>query len=109
MTSAGSSSLWTDIRQPFASRAYSHWSEYGPGALGVGWELALLALSRDLAGEERLDEDAFTTSPEGQAPIARSSEGWGRTSLASGTDATEAQAATSRTTAFYTGVSVDTG
>jgi len=92
-----------------ASRPSSHWSEYGPGALGVGWELALLALSRHLAGEQRLDEDAFTTSAEGQALITRSSEGWGQASLAFGTDATKAQAATHRTTAFYTGVSVDTG
>ena len=91
-----------------ASRPSSHWSEYGPGALGVGWELAFLALSRHLAGEERLVEEAFAASPEGPTLITRSSDEWGQASLAFGTDATEAQAATDRTTAFYTGILVDT-
>ncbi len=97
----------TRLTLTHASRPSSHWTEYGPGAVGVGWELALLALARHLAGEPKLDEEAFVTSSEGRTLITGASEGWGQASLASGIDAAEAEAATRRTTAFYTGVSVD--
>jgi len=98
----------TRLTLTHTSRPTPQWTEYGPGAVGVGWELALLALARHLAGEPKLDEEAFVASPEGRALITSSSEGWGQASLASGTDAAEAEAAARNTTAFYTGVSVDT-
>ena len=86
-----------------------HWSEYGPGAVGVGWELGLLGLAIHLArpSEPKLDEAAFSASPEGQAFITGSSEGWGQASIVFGTDAAAALAAARRTTAFYTGASAE--
>ena len=82
-----------------------HWSEYGPGAAGVGWELGLMGLTLHLArpSAPRPDEAAFSASPEGKAFIAGSSEGWGQASIVAGTDTEAALAAASRTTAFYTG------
>ena len=82
-----------------------HWDEYGPGAAGVGWELALLglALHREQPDEPQLDEHAFAASPEGQALIAGSSEAWGEAGVAAGTSPTAARAAARLTTAFYTG------
>ena len=88
-----------------------HWGEYGPGAAGVGWELGLMGLAIYLARppEPKLDEAAFSASPEGKAFITGSSEGWGQASIVFGTDAEAALAAASRTTAFYTGESAQVG
>ena len=86
-----------------------HWSEYGPGAAGVGWELGLMGLALHLVqpSAPRLDEAAFFVSPAGKAFIAGSSEGWGQASIVAGTDTGAALAAASRTTAFYTGEAAD--
>ena len=85
-----------------------HWDEYGPGATGVGWELALLGLALHLARPDapKPDEAAFVGSPEGKAFIAGSSDAWGRAAIAAGTEADQARAAARRTSAFYTGESV---
>ena len=82
-----------------------HWTEYGPGAAGVGWELGLMGLTLHLAqpSAPRPDEAAFSASATGKAFIAGSSQGWGQASIVAGTDTEAALAAASRTTAFYTG------
>ncbi len=86
-----------------------HWAKYGPGAVGVGWELGLMGLAIHLRqpNEPKMDEAAFSASPDGKAFIAGSSEGWGQASIAVGTDADAARAAARRTTAFYTGESAE--
>ena len=83
-----------------------HWTEYGPGAVGVGWEMGLLGLALHLAApqEPKLDEEAFATSAEGKAFITQSSDGWCEAAVAFGTDPEAAREAATRTTAFYTGV-----
>ena len=82
-----------------------HWQTYGPGAVGVGWEMGFLGLEFHLAQPEepRPDEMAFVNSSDGRAFIAGSSEAWGRAAIAAGTEADAARAAAGRTTAFYTG------
>ena len=82
-----------------------HWDTYGPGAVGVGWELSFFGLALHLAQPDaaKLDEAVFSASPEGKAFTAGSSDAWGRASIASGTDTSTARAAARRTTAFYTG------
>ena len=89
--------------------ASEHWDEYGPGAVGVGWELAAMGLAIHLAQPTtpKPDEATFATSPDGKAFIAGSSEGWRRAAVASGTDPDAARAAARRTTAFYTGESAE--
>ena len=84
-----------------------HWREYGPGAVGVGWELGLLGLAIHLAqpAEPKPDEAAFAASRDGKAFITGSSEGWRQAAVAFGTDPGAARAAARRTTAFYTGES----
>ncbi|NUO54270.1 MAG: SRPBCC family protein [Polyangiaceae bacterium] len=80
--------------------------KFGPGAVGVGWELGLLGLFLHLLDKKAVDPKAFeawSMSDEGKQIIARSSEGWGEASIASGTPAAEARAAAAATTAFYTG------
>jgi uncharacterized protein YndB with AHSA1/START domain len=82
------------------------WLQYGPGALGVGWDLALGGLARHLATGEPNDAQAFVAwmgSPEGVEFVTRSSRVWADASIAAGTDPAEARAADERSTAFYTG------
>ena len=86
-----------------------HWGEYGPGAVGVGWELGLLGLALHLTQptEPKPEEAAFATSRDGKAFITGSSEGWGQAAVAVGTDSDAARAAAKRTTIFYTGESAE--
>jgi uncharacterized protein YndB with AHSA1/START domain len=82
------------------------WLQYGPGAVGVGWDLALMGLGLHLASGAANDPEAFAAwvgSPEGVDFVTRSSGGWADASIAAGTDEAEARAAGERTTAFYTG------
>ena len=85
-----------------------HWDEYGPGAVGVGWELALagLALHLEHPNEPKPDEMEFVTSADGKAFITGSSQAWGQAAVVAGTDPGTATAAVRSTTAFYTGESV---
>ena len=89
------------------SRLSEHWSQYGPGAVGVGWELALLGLSIHIAHPDQPmpDETEFATSQEGRALITGSSERWAQAAVAAGTEPDAAREAANRTTAFYTGES----
>ena len=83
------------------------WSQYGPGAVGVGWDQAVLGLSLYLAGSGDLPErdaiEAWQLSAEGLEFTRRSSAGWGEASIAAGADPEAARAAAARTTAFYSG------
>jgi uncharacterized protein YndB with AHSA1/START domain len=81
------------------------WAQFGPGAVGVGWDLALRGLALHLESGNRVDPDeamAWTATEEGKQFIGRSSEAWGSASIAAGTDEAAAQGAAERTTAFYT-------
>ena len=82
-----------------------HWDEYGPGAVGVGWELGLLGLALHVAqpDEPKPDDAAFAASPSGKAFVRGSSVGWRQAAISSGTDPDAADAAARRTAAFYTG------
>lgn len=88
-----------------------HWHEFGPGAVGVGWELGLLGMELHLTrpNEPKIDEETFHTTPEGKALLTGSSEAWGRAAVAVGTDPEAATAAANRTTAFYTGDAAPSG
>ena len=83
------------------------WDQFGPGAVGVGWDQALFGLDQHFrsGGPRVRPEDAmkWVMSDEGRAFIQQSSNAWGDASIAAGTDATAARAAAERTRAFYTG------
>jgi uncharacterized protein YndB with AHSA1/START domain len=82
------------------------WDRFGPGAVGVGWELALMGLERHFATRASVDPAAamaWSASEEGKSFIRASSAAWGKASIAAGTDEAAALAAAARTTAFYTG------
>jgi uncharacterized protein YndB with AHSA1/START domain len=82
------------------------WAEFGPGAIGIGWDMALMGLaihlsSGDVAGPERIA--AWPASADGRKFMTLSSERWRDASIAAGTDETSARAAADRCTAAYTG------
>lgn len=81
------------------------WAQFGPGATGVGWDLALLGLALHVvAGEDRPDDpDAFARTAPAQQFIRAVSERWGEASVRAGTPEEDATAAANRTTAFYLG------
>ena len=79
------------------------WRRFGPGAVGVGWDLTLLGLGMHLTHGGGLENpQEWEQSPEARDFITRSSEAWGEANRAFGTPAEEAEAAVEATTAFYT-------
>ncbi|MDE0417562.1 MAG: SRPBCC domain-containing protein [bacterium] len=85
-----------------------HWHMFGPGAVGVGWEMGLLGMELHLSrpNEPKLDGATFHTTRDGKALLVGSSAAWGRAAEAAGTDPAAARAAAQRTAAFYTGDTV---
>ena len=82
------------------------WPQFGPGAVGLGWEGALVGLYLHLSTGQPVDPAAFMAwsgSEPGRRFLAGASEGWYEASVAFGTDPGSARAAADRTTAFYTG------
>jgi uncharacterized protein YndB with AHSA1/START domain len=77
------------------------WAEYGPGAVGVGWDLTLLGLSLHLRGESIVDAEAWSRSPEARRFITDSSTAWGAARTAAGESSAEVAAAVDNTTRFY--------
>jgi len=84
----------------------ARWDQFGPGAVGVGWDLTLTGLDWHLttggsvAPGEGLE---WLLSDEGKQFVRVSSDDWRQASVASGTDAAAARDAALRTTAAYTG------
>ncbi len=97
----------TRLRLEHLAHVDPRWGQFGPGAVGIGWDLGLMGLTRHLASDNAaLDPAAvmaWTTSPDGQAFIRASSDDWARAATAAGDDPAEARAAAARTTAFYLG------
>ena len=84
-----------------------HLAKFGPGAVGVGWDLALHGLALHLPDPgvalDRAAIEAWTVSDEGKAFVRQSGQAWGEAHAASGEDASEARAKAERTIAAYTG------
>jgi len=82
------------------------WEQYGPGAVGVGWDLGLIGLAAHFDPEApKFDEEALATSKEGKAYIYGCSDDWGRANVVAGAKEAAAIAQAKKTAAFYTGES----
>ena len=82
------------------------WAQFGPGAVGVGWDGGLIGLYLYLTTRQAMEQvevAAWSASSEGRRFLTASSEAWYEASVAFGTDPAGARAAADRTTAFYTG------
>ncbi len=79
------------------------WPVYGPGAVGVGWDGALLGLALYLeGGGSAPDPAAWAVSDEGRDFYTRSSRAWGAANVAAGADPEVAAQGVTNTIAFYT-------
>ncbi len=83
-----------------------HWRQFGPGAVGIGWELGLRGLALHVASGEAVDPAAFlswTASEEGVAFVTKSGRAWGEAHVVAATDEeAQARAMADRTIAAYT-------
>jgi uncharacterized protein YndB with AHSA1/START domain len=88
-----------------------HWAQFGPGAVGVGWDLVLMGLGRHIGSGAPLDPQqaaAWSASEEGKRFIGLSSRAWGEAHAAAGADPAAARAAADRTAQAYTGAAAAT-
>lgn len=82
------------------------WAQYGPGAVGLGWDGALMGLGLHIDSGEAVDPAAaaaFATSPEGAEFYRQSAAGWAEAAVRDGDDTGAAEQAAARSVAFYTG------
>ena len=83
------------------------WAQYGPGATGVGWDLALMGLGVHLDTGKAFDpaeSEKWSVSPEGVEFARQASTGWAEAAIAAGDEPAAAHEAAERTLAFYTTV-----
>ena len=83
----------------------AHWYKFGPGAVGVGCELALWGLMNyiNFPDRQKIHETEFVLSAEGKEFIGKSSNSWGKAAIEAGEKEEDAIKAAANTTAFYTG------
>ncbi|GAA5093431.1 SRPBCC family protein [Nocardia iowensis] len=81
------------------------WSQFGPGAVGVGWDLALMGLGLYLSSGAAMDRAAaltIHTTAEGKEFIRAAAVGWADAAVGDGEDPATAHAAAEQTVVFYT-------
>lgn len=77
------------------------WDQFGPGAVGVGWDGGLLGLTLHLRNEAIGDPIVWQTSDEGRAFNRRSATAWGEAHRASGADPAAVARGVAGTIGFY--------
>ena len=84
-----------------------HWRQFGPGATGVGWDLAFFGLALHLqSGGQAVDREAseaWLASVGGKTFIHRCAQSWCAAHIASGEKLEIAREMAARTGAFYAG------
>jgi uncharacterized protein YndB with AHSA1/START domain len=97
----------THLRLRHIAHPEEHWDKFGPGAVGVGWELGLMGLGKHIANPGSAlshdAEEAWSISPEGKRFIRGSSDGWRDADIAGGAEAAHAREVAERTRKFYSG------
>jgi uncharacterized protein YndB with AHSA1/START domain len=77
------------------------WDQYGPGAVGVGWDLAMIGMTAWYAGVELGTPEEQATNPEIRAALTASSDAWRVANVAGGESEADAARMAAATTAFY--------
>ena len=81
------------------------WAEFGPGAVGIGWDMVIMGLSLYLSGRPAVNPEnsaAWAASEEGKRFMMLSGDRWCEAHIASGAEPAEARAMAERTIAAYT-------
>jgi uncharacterized protein YndB with AHSA1/START domain len=88
-------------------KAAELWAQFGPGAMGVGWDLGLMGLARHLADPslEQPPEASqdWLVSDEAKQLYRTTSVAWAEAAIADGEPEVDARSAAERTRAFYAG------
>lgn len=83
------------------------WPQYGPCAVGIGWDLALPGLAIHLETGEAVPpefkEEEWASTGAGRDYIRDAGEGWYAAQVASGEDSAVARRSADNTIAFYRG------
>jgi uncharacterized protein YndB with AHSA1/START domain len=98
------------VLEHIAHVADERWAQFGPGAVGIGWDMGFLGLATHLSSGRAVNPQesaAWAGSDEGRQFMAASSERWCEANIAAGTDEARARTAASRVTAAYTGAAPD--
>lgn len=78
------------------------WDQFGPGAVGVGWDGALLGLALHLGGEEMGGTpDEIAADPAVREFNTAAAQAWGEAHRAAGADADQVERTVLATTGFY--------
>lgn len=81
------------------------WTQFGPGAVGVGWDLGLMGLGMHFESDAPVDPstaEEWSVSPDGIAFVRAAAAGWADAAIADGDDPAAAREAADRTITFYT-------
>lgn len=100
--------LTLEHEMPTDPGSEAHWAQYGPGATGVGWDMAFIGLDVHLSGDGQASPDALNAWAEGaQGKVALRTwaEEWGKAHIKAGAPAETANDMANRTAGFYTGES----
>lgn len=84
-----------------------HWEKFGPGAVGVGWDLTFMGLARHLAEPEAThpaeQAEGWFASDEAKTMIRTTSADWGKADIEGGEKREDALARAELTRKFYSG------
>ena len=100
--------LTLEHEMPTDPESETHWAQYGPGATGVGWELAFIGLDMHLSGDGQSSLDAgsaWAEAAQGKATLRTWAEDWAKAHVKAGEPAETANDMADRTAGFYTGES----
>lgn len=84
----------------------NHWTQFGPGATGVGWELCICGLGLHIESGKTIDQadgQAWMASDPGKDFIRASAKSWGESHTAGGESIEIASAMAEQTAKAYTG------
>lgn len=88
------------------------WEQFGPGVVGIGWDMALLGLALHLSSGEGVPDDIgpeWAVTDEGKQFTRQSGDRWFTAQVESGTEESIARACADRTIAAYLGEDAGTG
>jgi uncharacterized protein YndB with AHSA1/START domain len=77
------------------------WDQFGPGAVGVGWDQGMLGLALHLEGGSIADPMAWQLSDEGRDFATGSSVAWGAANRRAGADEASVARGVANTITFY--------
>jgi uncharacterized protein YndB with AHSA1/START domain len=94
----------TQLQLRHIAHPEAHWDKFGPGAVGIGWELGLMGLDKHLADPSaakppEADESWFAT-PDAKRFMRASAEGWGGADIGGGETEQQARERAERTRKF---------